>query len=452
MTVMHTKTAAAAAVLAGALTLFASPALAKPPLTKVKCGDTLTHSVRLTNDLTDCTGDGLVIGADGITVDLNRHTIDGNVAQPDCPEGTSPSSAGISNGGHDGLTIKDGVVRQFDVGITAGGTAVGMADSYLHDLTVRDNRFGGITLGSDQRLNNDNRIEHNVASGSGCSFGIVLNSGHGNHIAHNLTKNNGDGMLICCSDHNVVEDNTVSGNQHNGILVCCGPDSYNVIQHNVVTDNGEAGIWVCCDEVGDQHNRIAHNEIFGNGTGVVLDGVDANQVSHNRVFRNNANIIVLGNRNTVTDNWVANAVGEPSGCDPCGFGIVVWAGTGNLIAANEVSRTLLDGIRIAAFEPDMQTVDTVVRDNRVRDATVDGFSVATEGDGTVSGTLIKGNVAIGSGDDGFDIRNAATTLTRNLAVRNGDLGIEAVDRVINGGGNKAFANGNPAQCTGVVCR
>lgn len=38
-------------VLAGALTLFASPALAKPPMTRVQCGQTITHSVRLTNCL-----------------------------------------------------------------------------------------------------------------------------------------------------------------------------------------------------------------------------------------------------------------------------------------------------------------------------------------------------------------------------------------------------------------
>jgi predicted transcriptional regulator len=61
------------------------------------------------------------------------------------------------------------------------------------------------------------------------------------------------------------------------------------------------------------------------------------------------------------------------------------------------------------------------------------------------------NVAIGAGDDGLDVDNAATTVTRNLAVHNGDLGIEAVPGVTDGGGNKANANGNPAQCTNVSC-
>ena len=47
---------------------------------------------------------------------------------------------------------------------------------------------------------------------------------------------------------------------------------------------------------------------------------------------------------------------------------------------------------------------------------------------------------------------AATTLTRNLSLRNGDLGIEAVPGITDGGGNKAHGNGNPLQCLNVACR
>jgi hypothetical protein len=113
---------------------------------------------------------------------------------------------------------------------------------------------------------------------------------------------------------------------------------------------------------------------------------------------------------------------------------------------------LRDGIRIDAFFPELPTVDNVVRDNVVSDATVDGLSIGTEGPGTVSGTLIERNVATGSGDDGFDIRRPAATLTANTANDNLDLGIEAVPGVVDGGGNRASGNGNPLQCTNVFCR
>jgi hypothetical protein len=69
----------------------------------------------------------------------------------------------------------------------------------------------------------------------------------------------------------------------------------------------------------------------------------------------------------------------------------------------------------------------------------------------VSGTLIERNVATDSGDDGFDIRRPAATLTGNAANDNFDLGIEAVSGVTDGGGNRAGGNGNPLQCTNVFC-
>jgi hypothetical protein len=79
---------------------------------------------------------------------------------------------------------------------------------------------------------------------------------------------------------------------------------------------------------------------------------------------------------------------------------------------------------------------------------VDGFVVVKKHDHS----LLKHNIARGAGDDGFDVESRSTTLTRNRAVRNGDLGIEAVRGVIDGGGNEASANGDPRQCTNVVCR
>jgi hypothetical protein len=39
----------------------------------------------------------------------------------------------------------------------------------------------------------------------------------------------------------------------------------------------------------------------------------------------------------------------------------------------------------------------------------------------------------------------------NIANQNQDLGIEAVPGVIDGGGNRAAGNGNPLQCTNVLC-
>ena len=66
-------------------------------------------------------------------------------------------------------------------------------------------------------------------------------------------------------------------------------------------------------------------------------------------------------------------------------------------------------------------------------------------------TLVARNFVSFAGDDGIDVNSASTTISGNLAVRNHDLGIEAVAGVTDGGGNKAFANGDPRECTNVAC-
>jgi hypothetical protein len=70
---------------------------------------------------------------------------------------------------------------------------------------------------------------------------------------------------------------------------------------------------------------------------------------------------------------------------------------------------------------------------------------------TAADTLLERNFAEGAGDDGFDVESGATTLTKNTANHNDDLGIEALPGVTDGGGNKASGNGNPLQCTNVFC-
>jgi hypothetical protein len=49
------------------------------------------------------------------------------------------------------------------------------------------------------------------------------------------------------------------------------------------------------------------------------------------------------------------------------------------------------------------------------------------------------------------VNSSSTTIARNIANHNGNLGIEAIPGVIDGGGNHAAGNGNPLHCTNVMC-
>ena len=53
----------------------------------VGCGDTITTDTTLDSDLVNCPNNGIIIGADNITLDLNGHTIDGDAAGRPLPRG-----------------------------------------------------------------------------------------------------------------------------------------------------------------------------------------------------------------------------------------------------------------------------------------------------------------------------------------------------------------------------
>src|SRR2546430_5313555 len=65
--------------VAGCLALGADSASASQP----KCGDTITADATLHHNLVNCPNNGIIIGADNVTLDLNYHRIDGDGAFPD---------------------------------------------------------------------------------------------------------------------------------------------------------------------------------------------------------------------------------------------------------------------------------------------------------------------------------------------------------------------------------
>jgi large repetitive protein len=363
----------------------------------VSCGDTITTDTKLDSDLVNCPNNGIVIGADNITLDLNGHTVDGdNTLVNVCPEGET-CDVGIDNSaGHSGVTVEGGSVREFALGVLV----LAASDNRLGHLSVSRSFFPGIVIGESAR----SRVEQSSITRNG------------------LTTDQA-GMVLFASHNNRIEQNRLSSNGDIGLLAVDSADD-NRIDNNTFSDNPEAGM--------------------------IIEG-DGNQVSRNRVLRNGDGIIISGNDNAITRNHVADAVGCPEdGGIGCGFGISLEGGSHNLVAGNNVARARRADIRLDAFAG--ATSGNVLRANVVRAAGVDGIAIDIEHVGPVTNTLLERNIAIGAGDDGIDVESAATTLTRNVAVHNGDLGIEAVPGVIDGGGNHAAGNGNPAQSTNVDCK
>jgi parallel beta-helix repeat protein len=377
----------AALALSAAVGSASGSALAPQP----SCGATITVDTKLTKDLVNCPNNGIIIGADNITLDLNGHVIDGDDAEFTACPADEPCDIGVVDFDHRGVTIKEGKVREF----TFGALVVGASDSRLSRLDLSNHFFSGLLLAESSHT----AVDRVAASGNG------------------LTTDQA-GIDIFDSQHLTLA-------------------------RNAVFANGDIGFFVS----GLDDSRFEENWLAGNPeTGILLDHGNGNEFSHNRFSNNGDGIVVSGNDNTVAGNWLSGSRECPG---ECGFGISLEGGTGNVIEGNIVVRFHQAGIRAAAFEEfgGPPTVGNTISGNVVRGPAVDGVLVES----TARDTLVKRNIAIGAGDDGIDVDNAATTLTRNLALHNGDLGIEAIPGVTDGGGNHATANGNPAQCTNVAC-
>jgi len=384
-----------AAVLAlgivGLVVLNDAEAAGKPP----GCGDTITTDTSLHKDLVDCPNNGIIIGADGVTLDLNGHTIDGDGAPAaGCNPRKQFCDVGVLNEGHDGVTVRHGRVREFEVGVLV--------------LRARQNRILGV---SSARNGGIGIVLFDVVRS------LVRNSSASGSIAHNT----GAGLGLFSSHHVRVLHSSF---RHNGDMgIAADSASHNLIKGNL----------------------LARNRNFG----IVLRGraADRNQVSRNRSVRDGAiGIFIEGSRNVIARNRISHPLRRE------GVGIEVDGGNHNVIARNSIRDTEGRGISVDfSRDPEVSggppVAGNVVRRNHIRRAGKDGVHVNFG----AKHTLLKRNHAFGAKDDGLDANNSTTKLTRNEARRNRDLGIEAVRGVVDGGGNIARHNGDPRQCTNVVC-
>jgi parallel beta-helix repeat protein len=357
---------------------------------QVTCGDTITTDVTLHHNLVNCPNNGILIGADDVTLDLNYHRIDGDeTPAAGCDPDTEFCDVGVLNRGRDGVTVVHGSVREFGVGVWA--------------LRASHNRLLGISSSG------------NECCGLGFFRGtrsVVRNSS-----ARRTPREAGPGMFLIASHHVRV-------------------------LHSSFRHNGDQGIFVH----GSTHNLFkgnlfSHNRFFG----IILERSDRNRVRRNRSVRDGEVGIYVapGNRNVIARNRVSH-VRRSRGV---GRAIEVDAGDRNVIARNSVRDTEGDAIILGCGRCPV-LAGTVVRRNHILGAGEDGVHV----DDKARHTLLRRNRARHSKYDGFDVEGRRSKVTKNRAVRNGDLGIEAIRGVIDGGGNIARHNGDLRQCRNIVCR
>lgn len=307
---------AAASLMAGLV--FVGPAEAS----HVSCGMVITQDTTLDGDVGPCTGGGIIIETDGITLNLNGHAVFGT---PEPGEG-----AGILLRDVSGVTVHSGTVARFDGGVViegGSGNAIGR-------ITARDNVGRSST--------------HPTAAPTLYGDGIAVQGSTHNRIVENHTFGNGPFSGIGLYEMTDADHPTTPGT----------PTTDNLVRNNRVEDNVACRPGPFCDndgiriepEVGPR-NVIDDNVVTGNG----LDGISLFARTH-------------GNRvtdNTVEDNGFNGAVP--------GDGIRVF-GFRSLIAGNHVFDNALDGISVGrrGIAPPGALPAPNARDNRILDNVTGG--------------------------------------------------------------------------------
>ncbi|MEZ7127788.1 right-handed parallel beta-helix repeat-containing protein [Nonomuraea sp. AD125B] len=204
--------------------------------TTVACGQVITKSIKLANDLHNCTGNGLVVGAANITIDLNGHTIDGTGMQPF--SGIRNAQVG-SRPGYSGVTIKNGAVTGFASGVTLGNGANRNVVQYINAIA----NGTGILL-------------------TGPSRGTLL-------YRNSVVNNAGDGILVnSAATGTRIDNNDANGNgngtspRQDGIEVDA-TDKDTVIKNNRARNNGDYGIRAAVASSDGHGNHASGNDAHG---------------------------------------------------------------------------------------------------------------------------------------------------------------------------------------------
>src|SRR5437660_10722019 len=107
------------------------------------CAMRVSESFTLANDMT-CAGDGMVIVADNLTVDLGGHTLTGPGMGPQTWPLPQLDSVGVRVGGHTGVTIRDAKTKAFSTGLYF----IDMVSSWIYGRYTERERLGSCSHAS----------------------------------------------------------------------------------------------------------------------------------------------------------------------------------------------------------------------------------------------------------------------------------------------------------------
>ena len=228
------------------------------------CGTTVIDHVTLSQDLV-CSGDGLIVAASGIRIDLNGFTIQG-----------SGSGTGVAVTGQTEVTIAGGVIRGFATGLRVNDST---------DLVIKQIEFVSNGEGIDFQAGSNHNTVKDSAFRQSATRGIMLRGNTtDNDIRANTFSGNRVGILVFGGVDSSIKNNFISGGSFAGIrfnVLATG----NVVKDNILTGNA-AGVEFLATPTGSATgNELKANTLAANACG--LKGATAGNDIHHNSFESN---------------------------------------------------------------------------------------------------------------------------------------------------------------------
>src|SRR5215217_3369952 len=158
----------------------------EPESTSLSCGEVITKSVKLSANL-DCKTDGIIVGGNGITIDLNGYTIKG--------PGPASSKIGVMLANNNGVHVNGpGTITNFQAGILNTG---GDSNS-INRVTFTENEIAIFNTGAKTTSIQENMMDSN-------KIGFASHSSSGTVMTTNLLLSNAlAGVTLVNSQGNEV--------------------------------------------------------------------------------------------------------------------------------------------------------------------------------------------------------------------------------------------------------
>jgi hypothetical protein len=387
------------------------------------CGQTITQNTKLTSDI-HCTGDGLQLGASGITLDLGGYTIKGDA--------NGLSDLGVFIDSRHGVTVKNGTISHFQ------GDNIGIEDANhvkLLNLKLLDSVEGdGVEADNADHL----LIKHVFAARNEDNFDI--DASHGVKVIHATAKDTTSGQGFELDDNSrmtVRRSKAINSFEHGFDLNNVDRSLFvgNLALRNGTEEEGEEGFSI--DDV-DYTKFIRNDSIHNHRDGFRTERATYNLFENNLAKANGQDGFDFheepdGNklvRNTAMAN--GDEVGDESGENSFEF------------EPGSINNTLVKNLAVKNFEDGFK----IEYDNNMNIAAPSAVrALAGFGGGPVD-YVLKSNISLKHGDDGFDVEDPNSKIIGNLAKLNDDWGFYAPNGSL-GFGNVAPANGDP--CFMVSC-